>query len=143
MLSIAHLIEWYHVTQQLLSIRKSPLARFIPRITGDTIFLQPSMFALTQIHLIFDDSRARLPPEKGGLGYAGPVTTLEGTCKTVLEHLKSDGKHIDRTYGDDEDGNRTDVGFDVNVHESAVGGVVEKMERVGNELKLDATKTPN
>ncbi|TCD68690.1 putative PKS/NRPS-like protein biosynthetic cluster [Steccherinum ochraceum] len=140
MLGMAHLVEWYHVTQQLLSIRKSFFARFIPRITGDLIFLQPSMFALTQIHLIFDDSRARLPPTKGGLGYTGPISTLEGACKTVIEHLKSDGKHINRIYGDPEDDTKPGVGFDVTLPESAVGEVVEK---IGNGLNLDATKMAN
>lgn len=140
MLGMSHLVEWYHVTQQLLSIRKSIFAYFLPRITGDVVFLQPSMFALTQIHLVFDDSRARLSPEKGGLGYNGPITTLEGTCKTVLEHMKGDGKHINRIYGDAEDNEQPSVGFDVNAHESAVG---EAMEKFGNGLKLDPTKAAN
>ncbi|THU85844.1 hypothetical protein K435DRAFT_378558 [Dendrothele bispora CBS 962.96] len=39
-------------------------------------------------HLIFDDSRARLPPSKGGLGYKGGWTTLEGLHKTAEEHYK-------------------------------------------------------
>jgi hypothetical protein len=37
------------------------------------------------VHLIFDDSRARLSPEKGGLGYQGAWTTLEGAHKTVQD----------------------------------------------------------
>ncbi|KAG2133292.1 hypothetical protein DEU56DRAFT_810808 [Suillus clintonianus] len=39
----------------------------------DTVNLQPSLFALASVHVIFDDSRARLPPEKAGLGYHGPL----------------------------------------------------------------------
>jgi len=140
MLGIAHLVEWYHVTQQLLSFRKSFFARFLPRITGDLIFMQPSMFALTLVHLVFDDSRARLSPDKGGLGYTGPVSTMEGTSKSVVEHLRGDGKHINRIYGDPEDKSRPDVGFDVTAHESAVGEAVEK---IGNGFVLDATKTAN
>lgn len=143
MLGVAHLLEAWHVTQQLLTLRKSVFARFVPRIVGDLIFLQPSMFALTQIHLIFDDSRARLAPEKGGLGYEGPISTLEGTCKTVREHMKGDRKHIDRIYGDAEDKDRPGVGFDVTLPESVVGEVVERTKSFGNGLSLDAVKTAN
>ena len=42
--------------------------------------------------MMFDDSRARLPPEKGGLGYKGAWTTLEGVYKTCDEHKSSMGR---------------------------------------------------
>lgn len=41
--------------------------------------------------MVFDDSRARLEPKKGGLGYRGAWTTLEALHKTVQEHYKSLG----------------------------------------------------
>ncbi|THH16779.1 hypothetical protein EUX98_g9247 [Antrodiella citrinella] len=140
MLGFAHLVEWYHVTQQLLSLRKHFFARLMPRITSDLVFMQPSMFSLTLVHLVFDDSRARLPTEKGGLGYKGPITTVQGTSKSVVEHLRGDGKRISRTYGDAEDVSRPGAGFDVTAHESAIGEVVEK---IGSGFTLDATKTAN
>ena len=94
MLSIAHIIEVIYITRGLLSMSTSvlcrALARMIPSISGDLVNLQPSMFALVSVHLIFDDSRARLPPSKGGLGYTGPYTTLQGICKTVDAHFKAD-----------------------------------------------------
>ena len=95
MLFISHIIEILYLSRTFLSMSSLPLgralARLIPTIGGDLVNLQPPLFALTSVHLIFDDSRARLPPEKGGLGYNGPFTTLEGICKTVAEHLKAGG----------------------------------------------------
>ena len=40
------------------------------------------------VHAIFDDSRARLSPEEGGLGYKGGWTTVQGLYKTVVEHKR-------------------------------------------------------
>jgi len=67
-------------------------AKKLPAITGSLLNLQPALFALTSVHLIFDDSRARLPPEKGGLGYSGAWTTLEGLHKTYEEHKSGVGR---------------------------------------------------
>ncbi|KAG6901666.1 hypothetical protein C0995_009382 [Termitomyces sp. Mi166 len=87
MLCIATLIEWYYVARHLLKINfGSSVESLLPALDGDIINLQPSLFALTSVHLVFDDSRARLPPEKGGLGYRGVWTTFEGLYKTVEEH---------------------------------------------------------
>ncbi|KAG2368645.1 NAD-P-binding protein [Suillus spraguei] len=95
MLFASQIIEVLYLSRTFLAMSSSPvrraLAHFIPNITGDIVNLQPSLFALASVHLIFDDSRARLPPEKGGLGYHGPFTTLEGICRTVEEHLKAGG----------------------------------------------------
>ncbi|KAG2033949.1 3-beta hydroxysteroid dehydrogenase/isomerase family-domain-containing protein [Suillus americanus] len=102
MLLISQIIEVLYLSRIFLSMSSSPvrraLAHFIPNIAGDTVNLQPSLFALASIHLIFDDSRARLPPEKGGLGYHGPFTTLEGLCRTVEEHLKAGENGEDRSH---------------------------------------------
>jgi hypothetical protein len=102
MLFISQIIEALYLSRAFLSMSSSPvqraLAHFIPNIVGDTVNLQPSLFALASVHLIFDDSRARLPPEKGGLGYNGPFTTLEGLCRTVEEHLKAGENGEERSY---------------------------------------------
>jgi hypothetical protein len=62
------------------------IAQTLPAIPSGIVNLQPSLFNLINVHLIFDDSRARLPPEKGGLGYKGAWTTFEGLHKTFDEH---------------------------------------------------------
>lgn len=96
MLGLSYVIEAFHVTKSLLSTSTSSIgraiARVIPTVSGDIINLQPPIFTLMSVHLIFDDSRARLPPIKGGLGYNGPYTTLQGICKTADEYFKSDKK---------------------------------------------------
>ena len=96
MLGISHIIEAFHVAKSLLSTSDSSVGRaiasMIPTISGDLVNLQPPSFMVMLVHLIYDDSRARLPPTKGGLGYYGPHTTLEGICKTVDEYSKSDKK---------------------------------------------------
>ena len=101
MLALSHVIEVFYVSKSLLSTSNSligrAIARVIPTISGDVVNLQPSIFALTTIHLIFDDSRARLLPAKGGLGYYGPYTTLEGICKTADEYFKSDKNGEERS----------------------------------------------
>ncbi|KAI6046144.1 hypothetical protein EDC04DRAFT_2888296 [Pisolithus marmoratus] len=93
MLSLAHIIEALYVSKALLSMSNSAfgraLARMIPLVRGDLVNLQPSLFALVSVHLIFDDTRARLSPSEGGLGYSGPYTTLQGICKTVDAHFKA------------------------------------------------------
>lgn len=91
MLLVSHLIEFYHVSRHRLVEAGWRTAMLLPAIQGDIINLQPSLFALTQVHLIFDDSRARLAPEKGGLGYEGAWTTLEALHKLYAEHKKGLG----------------------------------------------------
>ncbi|KAH0834804.1 3-beta hydroxysteroid dehydrogenase/isomerase family-domain-containing protein [Lanmaoa asiatica] len=101
MLGLAQVIECFHVTKSLLSTSDSLIGRaiagVIPTISGDTINLQTPIFALLGIHLIFDDSRARLCPAKGGLGYDGPYTSLQGMCRTADEYLKSGKNGEDRS----------------------------------------------
>lgn len=52
--------------------------------------LQPSIFSLTQVHLVFDDSRACKSPKEGGLGYKAPFTSLDGLCKLLVEWGKEE-----------------------------------------------------
>jgi nucleoside-diphosphate-sugar epimerase len=87
---LAHIVEFYYTLPSFFFT----VLRF-PRIKGNIINLQPALYNLTQVHLIFDDSRARLSPEEGGLGYSGAWTTLEGAHKTVKEHYKNlDGESV-------------------------------------------------
>ncbi|KAG6852596.1 hypothetical protein C0991_010721 [Blastosporella zonata] len=93
MLVIAIIIEWYYIAHHLWKTNLGTTAgNLLPPLGGDIVNLQPSLFALTSVHLIFDDSRARLPPEKGGLGYKGAWTTFEGLHKTVEEHKSGVGR---------------------------------------------------
>ncbi|KAF7289853.1 3-beta hydroxysteroid dehydrogenase isomerase family [Mycena indigotica] len=84
MILMSHIIEGYY----LLCKSSAFFAKLLPSLSGDMVNLQPSLFNLVNVHLIFDDSRARLPPEKGGLGYKGGWTTFEGLHKTVDEHKR-------------------------------------------------------
>ncbi|KAF8970469.1 NAD(P)-binding protein [Flammula alnicola] len=97
MLLLSHVIERYYRTHHALLAAGWKFVKFLPAVTGDIINLQPSLFSLTSVHLIFDDSRARLPPEKGGLGYSGVWTTLEGLHKTFEEHKSGIGRSETRS----------------------------------------------
>lgn len=60
------------------------------------VFLQPAMFNLANVHLIFNSSRACKSPKDGGLGYQPPYTTLEGLCQLNIE-WKKDGRREQET----------------------------------------------
>lgn len=126
MLIIAQLFEFYYLTRQYLlssHFMFRLLAQMAPPLGGDLVNLQPSLFALTGVHLIFDDSRARLPPSQGGLGYGGPWTTLEGLCKLVDEHIKSGGKAEARQ----RDGGGIGLGFGFVKAQSGIERVAENV----------------
>ncbi|EMD35997.1 hypothetical protein CERSUDRAFT_115935 [Gelatoporia subvermispora B] len=135
MLALAHVFEAYHLARHFLTAALPALARVIPALGGDVVFLQPSMFALTQVHLVFDDSRARLPPAQGGLGYRG-CTSLEGVCKVVAEHVRAGGRGWTREIA----GHRVDklgnAGAGVARAENGVDTLVEKLERVERKVGL-------
>lgn len=100
MLLVSHLFEAYYIFRYLLS--NSPLSflvRLIPPLGGDLVNLQPSIFAITNVHLIFDDSRARLPPSQGGIGYTPRWTTAEGLFKTYDAFVQGGGKGEARSMG--------------------------------------------
>ena len=59
------------------------LSWLLPPLSWDLAQLQPALFSVSNVHTIADDSRARLKPEQGGLGYSAPVNTLDGMCKEV------------------------------------------------------------
>jgi len=110
MLGISHLVEAYYLFRLLhpavtrilpdLYVRiayTSPLFHPIhitPSTQGPLTFFQPSLFNLIQVHLIFDDSRARKSPQEGGLGYNAPFSSLEALCKLVIE-WQTEGKRED------------------------------------------------
>jgi len=135
MLGIAQLVEWYYLARRfLVQSSFAFLANLLPQMMGDIVFLQPSMFALTNVHLYFDDSRARAPPEKGGLGYTDHCITLEGVCQAVADHYRTGGKGTARIIaGHIETSQSPLVGAEL-----AVGTA---MEKIGDGL--DATKALN
>ena len=74
---LSYLVESY----ALLQYRYFP--QILPSVPKSLVQLQPALFAVSNAHTIVDDSRARLAPEKGGLGYSPPVTSLDGMCMEV------------------------------------------------------------
>lgn len=119
MLLLAHLVELYYLSRYFLP---AWAAWLLPPINGDLINLQPSLFALTSVHLLFDDARARLGPEEGGLGYRGAWTTLEGVVKTFKEHKSGVGGSEERS-GDAG----VSFGFGMARAQRGVGRVREKV----------------
>lgn len=99
MLLFSHLVEFYYLGRHFLAPSLPFISQMLPPIGGDLVNLQPSLFALTSVHLIFDDSRARLSPEQGGLGYRGAWTTLQALCKTFEEYQRSGGQGEERSKG--------------------------------------------
>jgi len=93
MLLLAHAVESYYLFVHSLTASTFTPIRFIsylfPRLQGDLITLQPSVWSLANVHLLFDGSRAITSPEKGGLGYNPPWTSLTGLCKLVDEFKKN------------------------------------------------------
>ena len=71
------------------------LSWLLPKVTGDLAQLQPALFAISDVFCFADDSRAKLAPEFGGLGYSPPITTLQGMCKQVLDwNQKAEAKKV-------------------------------------------------
>lgn len=127
MLVFAHCVELYYLAHfRTTSIKFGNLgtlfSKIMPPVGGDVINLQTSLFPLTSVHLLIDDSRAQLPPEKGGLGYKAPFTSLQGICKVVREHEINEGHMEDRQ----QTGGGIGFGFGLTKAERAVERVVEK-----------------
>lgn len=103
MLLLSHIFEGLHLLRFLPALSSSPflrrLSQFVPALSADLINLQPPLLSLTMVHLIWDDSRARKSPEKGGLGYKPQWTTLTALCKLVEEHKKANGRFEARSMG--------------------------------------------
>lgn len=100
MLLFAHVVQAYYLTTHFLS--QSPniflrtLSAFLPRLPSRVVSLQPSLWNLTSVHLIFDSSNARARPEAGGLGYEPLWTTLEGLCQLALDYRS--GRVVDHAH---------------------------------------------
>ena len=92
LLLLAYIIELYYLTRHFLLASAPSIGSIIPPVPGNLIKLQPAVFRVLEIHMIVDDSMARLPPEKGGLGYKGVCTTLEGLHLLVDASKKPSGK---------------------------------------------------
>ncbi|EJD05372.1 NAD-binding protein [Fomitiporia mediterranea MF3/22] len=89
MLFISHIIEFMYLSRQfLLSLSTLPtplhllsyLTYLVPRLPAEALNLQPSLFALVMVHMIFSDTRARSPSM---LNYKPQWTTLQGVCTLV------------------------------------------------------------
>ncbi|KAK7036585.1 hypothetical protein VNI00_011518 [Paramarasmius palmivorus] len=78
---LAYFVETWYLARQRFG--------FLPAVPETLRPLQPSTVGLSIIHPVVDDSRARLPVEKGGLGYEGVVDTLEGTARCVKEYIEN------------------------------------------------------
>ena len=89
MLLLAHIVQAYYLTTYFLSQSPNVLLRaagaFLPRLPSLIVSLQPSLWNLTGVHLIFDSSNAHARPEAGGLGYRPLWNSLEGICQLVLD----------------------------------------------------------
>jgi hypothetical protein len=89
LLMLSYLVEGYAYIQTAL------LPWLLPKVTGDLLQIQPSLFAITDVFCIADDERARREPEEGGLGYRPVITTLEGMCKQLVDwNKKADAKKV-------------------------------------------------
>ncbi|KIK70223.1 hypothetical protein GYMLUDRAFT_34713 [Collybiopsis luxurians FD-317 M1] len=84
---VSYAVEQYYLLRHHLCSSSIPVltlvGNLLPRLKGDLQSLQPSTTMLSYTHLLIDDSRARLPPNKGGLGYKAPWSALEALCKTI------------------------------------------------------------
>ncbi|PYH41511.1 putative 3-beta hydroxysteroid dehydrogenase/isomerase family protein [Aspergillus saccharolyticus JOP 1030-1] len=74
---LGYLVEWYALLQHVY------LPWLLPPVQGELAQLQPGLFSVSNVHVIADDSRARMRPEDGGLGYKPPMGTLYGMCKQL------------------------------------------------------------
>lgn len=89
LLVFSYLVEFYCVIQHKY------LPWLLPRLTGDLAQMQPSLFAISDVFCLADDSRARKAPEHGGLGYEPPINTLEGMCKQLVDwNAKAEAKLV-------------------------------------------------
>ncbi|KAK1226844.1 hypothetical protein PQX77_010148 [Marasmius sp. AFHP31] len=131
MYMFSYLIEFYYLFRnRMLSSSYWPVLKFLlPPVNGDLVNLQPSLFHFTSVHLIFDDSRARLPPEKGGLGFKGAWTTIEGLHELVQDHKRGQNRSEQRS-----DMAGVSFGFGM---VRAQRGVAKVGEKVREEIGID------
>jgi nucleoside-diphosphate-sugar epimerase len=66
------------------------IAKFMPPLSGDLIFLQPGTFQIATLNLVYDDSLAREQ-----LGYKSCVNTMRGLVDSVLEWNEKSQQKVD------------------------------------------------
>ncbi|KAJ9653442.1 hypothetical protein H2198_007390 [Neophaeococcomyces mojaviensis] len=76
MLIMAYMIETYIIIRH----RYFPA---LPPVTGDIAYIQPAMFNMCTLHVVYTDTKA-----KEEIGYRGPIETLEGFAAAVADWNK-------------------------------------------------------
>jgi hypothetical protein len=79
---VAHVMELYFIVRQLLGGFGS---KILPGFEGGLKNLQPSLFQICNSHQFANNAQVGLPPSKGGIGYVGACTTLEGMAQEVRQ----------------------------------------------------------
>ncbi|KAI1100560.1 NAD(P)-binding protein [Jackrogersella minutella] len=79
-LLLAHALEIYGD----LPYKYPVLRKVLPEVKGDIRHLRPGIISICT-HLVATNDEAGKPVSKGGLGYTGVLTTLEGMTLEVLE----------------------------------------------------------
>ncbi|OQE46654.1 hypothetical protein PENCOP_c001G05244 [Penicillium coprophilum] len=88
LLLLAYFLEMYAFLQY-------KYLTWLPVLSGDLAQLQPSVFSIVNVHVFADDSRAKLAPEMGGLGYNPPLNTLDGLCRRLVDwNTEAEGKKM-------------------------------------------------
>jgi hypothetical protein len=77
---LSYPVEWY----SLVLAKYAALGRVLPPLTGDVKHMKPAIFSICT-HLVGSNAVAEQPVSKGGLGYRGVLTTLEGMVQEVIE----------------------------------------------------------
>jgi hypothetical protein len=80
MVLLSYPIEWYSI----LRAKYPFLQMWLPELTGEVKHLKPGIFSICT-HLVASNTTASQPVSRGGLGYSGVLTTLEGMTQEVLE----------------------------------------------------------
>ncbi|KAK3311091.1 uncharacterized protein B0T15DRAFT_60939 [Chaetomium strumarium] len=80
MVLLSYPIEWY----SLLRAKYLFLRKLLPELTGEVKHLKPGIFSICT-HLVASNATASQPVSRGGLGYSGVLTTLEGMTQEVLD----------------------------------------------------------
>lgn len=88
MLLLSYAFEFYN----LFPVRHPELAKYLPKLPGDMVYLEPGLFSICT-HLVGNMDQARKPVDQGGLGYRGVLTTLEGMCQELLEWNREQEEH--------------------------------------------------
>ena len=88
LLLLAYAVEFYN----LLPARIPLLRKILPKLPGDVGYLEPGLFSICT-HLVADIDEACKPVERGGLGYRGVVTTLEGMCQELHDWNREQEEH--------------------------------------------------